>query len=149
MEIVDCPTAFVEHYEGANVEVRQTNTAALDHDRMAYFERWNGIFWNPDGPELRGRMSIVYDDPYHTASRFPVDEPGAATEPAIAPSIPDRDMERLPTASTLQSSRYQNGSAPLRTPAGNGADEAAEQPQRGLRARLARFIQPKRPRVIG
>jgi len=150
MEIVDCPTAFVEHHEGANIEVRQTNTATLDHDRKAYVERWNGIFWNPNGPELRGRISIAYDDPHRTASRFPVDKLGAATDPAIAPSITDQDLESLPTASTMPSNTgYQHGSSPVLISDDQGADGATEPPQRGLRARLARFIQPKRPRVIG
>jgi GT2 family glycosyltransferase len=150
MEIVDCSTAFVEHYEGANVEVRQTNTATLDHDRMAYFERWNGIFWNPEGPELRGRVSLAYDDPYQTASRFPVEELSPAADAVIAPSISEQDVHQLPSvAPPHAASQYQNGSATVDTSDGDVADEAAEQLQRGLRARLARLIQPKRPRVIG
>lgn len=85
-EIVDCPGAFVEHHEGANVEVRQSNQATLEHDRQAYHERWNGIFWDPDGPELRGRVTLEFEDPHQTASRFPPDEPptddpGAEREP--------------------------------------------------------------------
>ena len=75
-EVVDCPGAFVEHFEGANRDVRRTNREVLVRDRAAYRERWDGIFWDPDGPELRDRIELAYDDTHQTARRFPRDEPG-------------------------------------------------------------------------
>ena len=75
-EIVDCPGAYVEHYEGANPEVRKSNREVLVRDRAAYRERWEGVFWDPNGPELRDRMERAYDDPHRTARRFPHDGPG-------------------------------------------------------------------------
>jgi glycosyltransferase involved in cell wall biosynthesis len=76
-EIVDCPGAFVEHYEGANREVRRTNREVLVRDRAAYRERWDGIFWDAEGPELRDRIELAYEDSHQTARRFPHEEPGA------------------------------------------------------------------------
>jgi GT2 family glycosyltransferase len=73
--IVDCPGGFVEHFEGANRAVRKTNRAVLARDREAYRQRWSGIYWDPDGPELRDRVTLAYDDPHRTALRFPKDGP--------------------------------------------------------------------------
>jgi GT2 family glycosyltransferase len=75
-EVVDCPGAFVEHYEGANRAVRKSNREVLVKDRAAYRERWDGIFWDPEGEDLRDRIELAYDDPHQTASRFPREEPG-------------------------------------------------------------------------
>jgi len=74
-EVVDCPGAYVEHFEGANRAVRKSNRELLARDREAYRQRWEGIFWDPAGPELRDQLSVAYDDPHRTASRFPSDEP--------------------------------------------------------------------------
>ena len=74
-EIADCPGAFVEHFESANPAVRKTNRATLSRDREAYRRRWEGIYWDPEGPELRDRIKLPYDDPHHTASRFPSEDP--------------------------------------------------------------------------
>jgi glycosyltransferase involved in cell wall biosynthesis len=78
LEIVDCPGAFVEHFEGANRAVRKSNRALLARDREAYRRRWEGVFWDPSGPELRERVELAYDDPHRTASRFPRVGPGLA-----------------------------------------------------------------------
>jgi GT2 family glycosyltransferase len=74
-EIVDCPTAFVEHFEGVDRTARKVNRETLARDREAYRQRWEGIFWRPDGPDLRDRIEIRHDDPYQTAARFPSVEP--------------------------------------------------------------------------
>lgn len=74
-EIVDAPGAFVEHFEGANRQVRKSNREVMVKDRAAYRERWDGVFWNPSGPDLRDRVELAYDDPHHTAGRFPREDP--------------------------------------------------------------------------
>lgn len=74
--IEDCPGAFVEHFESANRAVRKSNRELLARDREAYRQRWEGVFWESEGPELRDRLGVRYDDPHHTAKRFPSDEPG-------------------------------------------------------------------------
>ena len=97
LEIVDGPGAFVEHYEGANVEVRQTNQDVMTHDREAYHARWNGIFWDPEGPELRGRITLAHDDPYQTFLRFPVESAVVIQQRA--------EIERLSTELALAHSQ--------------------------------------------
>ncbi|MCC7369967.1 MAG: glycosyltransferase [Chloroflexi bacterium] len=74
-EVVDCPGAYVEHFEGANRAVRKSNRELLARDREAYRQRWEGIFWDPEGPELRDQLTAAFDDPHRTASRFPSDAP--------------------------------------------------------------------------
>jgi len=70
-EIVDCQGAYVEHHAHATPAVRETNVnEVLDHDRKAYIERWTGIYYHPEKPDLRGRVSVRYDDPTHTADIF-------------------------------------------------------------------------------
>ena len=73
--IVDCPGAFVEHFEGANRAVRKSNREVLVRDREAYRQRWHGVYWDPDGPDRREQVTLAYDDPHRTALRFPKDEP--------------------------------------------------------------------------
>jgi glycosyltransferase involved in cell wall biosynthesis len=75
-EVVDCPGAFVEHFEGANLALRRENRETLARDREAYRQRWEGVFWDPNEPEQRDRIEISYDDPHRTARRFPLGEPG-------------------------------------------------------------------------
>jgi glycosyltransferase involved in cell wall biosynthesis len=75
-EVFDCPGAFVEHFDDANPAIRKTNRELLARDREAYRQRWKGVYWDPDGLDLRERVEVPYDDPHHTASRFPIDEPG-------------------------------------------------------------------------
>ena len=75
-EVADCPGAFVEHFEGANPGIRKSNREMLSRDREAYRQRWQGVFWYPDEPELRDRIEISYEDPHHTAQRFPGEQPG-------------------------------------------------------------------------
>jgi hypothetical protein len=72
-DVVDAPGAYVEHYEGANPEVRLSNREVMVRDRAAYRERWEGVFWNSEGPDLRDRIEVAYDDPHRTASRFPIE----------------------------------------------------------------------------
>jgi glycosyltransferase involved in cell wall biosynthesis len=74
-EIVDCPGAYVEHFEGANRAVRKSNRELLARDREAYRQRWAGVYWEPDGPELRDQLSVSFDDPHRTAARFPSNDP--------------------------------------------------------------------------
>jgi glycosyltransferase involved in cell wall biosynthesis len=74
-EIVDCPGAYVEHFEGANRALRKSNRELLARDREAYRQRWAGIYWEPDGSELRDQLPVSFDDPHRTATRFPSDDP--------------------------------------------------------------------------
>lgn len=144
-EVVDCPGAFVEHYEGANVEVRQTNLDVLNHDRLAYHERWTGIFWDPDGPELRARVTLAYDDPHRTADRFPI-EPEAPAAPETAASTttaaeiapaPAPEPVALPAPVAAVPEAPIPTSMPTPTLVGASRHNRHNQ---GLRARLARLV---------
>ncbi|NET84253.1 MAG: glycosyltransferase [Moorea sp. SIO1F2] len=69
-EIVDCPGAYVEHYYDRNEAVRQTNNAVLDHDREAYLQRWEGIYYHRYKRDLRRRVTRFYEDKTRTADQF-------------------------------------------------------------------------------
>jgi GT2 family glycosyltransferase len=87
-EIVDCPTAFVEHFEGVDRTARKVNRETLARDREAYRQRWEGIFWHADGIDLRDRVELQHDDPYRTAARFP----------SVEPTVLDRVARRARTS---------------------------------------------------
>jgi len=92
--IVDCPTAIVEHYEGANRAVRKSNREVLVRDRAAYRQRWQGIYWDPEGPDLRTRTPLGFDDPTRTASRFPTESPSLRSR-VIGRAVRVRDNLRV------------------------------------------------------
>jgi GT2 family glycosyltransferase len=69
-EIVDAPGAFVEHHGHANESVRATNNAVLEHDRRAYIERWDGIYYHRHRPDLRRKVFCDFVDPHDTARIF-------------------------------------------------------------------------------
>jgi glycosyltransferase involved in cell wall biosynthesis len=69
-EVVDCPGAYVEHYYDAHESVRQTNNAVMNRDREAYLKKWQGIYYYPDQPDLRGKIQIAYEDPHNLAERL-------------------------------------------------------------------------------
>jgi GT2 family glycosyltransferase len=66
-EIVDCPEAYVEHHAHANTAVRASNNETLNRDRIAYLERWKGIYYHPDQPERRRRVTVDFVDQDRTA----------------------------------------------------------------------------------
>ncbi len=70
-EIVDCPEAFLEHHGGANLGVRQSNDALLIRDRAAYLERWRGIYYDPEKPELPRRVTVQQVPTQALTVRFP------------------------------------------------------------------------------
>ncbi len=70
-EVLDSPESLVEHYAHANLQVRQTNEGSvLAHDRAAYLKRWQGIYYFPDQPEARKRLTLQFEDASHTAEQF-------------------------------------------------------------------------------
>lgn len=69
LEVVDCPGAYVEHFAKANPDVRETNQAALTHDRQAYVQRWRGIY-DMGPPDVHKRRFIRFEDPHRTADQF-------------------------------------------------------------------------------
>ena len=73
-EIVDCPGAYVEHYYDPNEAIRQSNNAVLEYDRQVYRRRWQHIYAYPKWPELRGKITVSYQDPENTAQKIWRDE---------------------------------------------------------------------------
>ena len=69
-EFVDCPGAYVEHYYDRNEAVRHTNNQVLNCDREAYLKRWQGIYYHRDKPDLRKKVTNLYDDPTRSAEQF-------------------------------------------------------------------------------
>jgi glycosyltransferase involved in cell wall biosynthesis len=78
-EIVGCPGAFVEHYEGANPDVRKANRSVLQRDRDAYVNRWKGVY-EIGARDVQDREYLEFDDPNRTAEQF-LDAAEAAATP--------------------------------------------------------------------
>ena len=69
-EIVDCPTAFVEHYYDPTESVRRANNAALKQDRKTYKQKWQGIFYLSKKSELKGKIYSKERIEDHTAEKY-------------------------------------------------------------------------------
>jgi len=70
-EVVDCPAAFVEHYAHANRQVREGNLSGERTDWNAYLDKWTGIFYHSDNPEIGKWITCSYQDLYRTSQYFP------------------------------------------------------------------------------
>jgi glycosyltransferase involved in cell wall biosynthesis len=68
-EIVNCPSSFVEHYYDPSESVRLSNNTLLKQDRKAYKKRWQGIYYFPDGPNLKGKIYSEEKDNCLTAEK--------------------------------------------------------------------------------
>jgi len=71
-EVVDCPAAFVEHFTHSNEKVRASNLSGERSDWKAYLDRWRGIFYDDDRPDIGSWITKPHKDLHRTASRFPV-----------------------------------------------------------------------------
>jgi GT2 family glycosyltransferase len=67
-QIIDVPTAFIEHYSHANTEVRASNLEKQQQDWKTYQARWSGIFENKD--ERKDWIELEYKDANETWKRF-------------------------------------------------------------------------------
>jgi GT2 family glycosyltransferase len=70
-EVVDCPDAYVEHFEHANAQVRQSNYEREAADWKALLERWPDL---ADGAVRSDALPWIvrdYHDATNTAARFP------------------------------------------------------------------------------
>lgn len=65
--VEDCPTAYVEHFTHANLEVRASNLQQQQADWAAYVARWEPAL----GPERGGWVTRRHTDALATARRFP------------------------------------------------------------------------------
>jgi len=71
-EVVDCPAAFVEHYTHANQKVRESNLMGERTDWGAYLNKWQGVFYHADNPEIGTWITKSYEDSHQTSRLFPV-----------------------------------------------------------------------------
>jgi GT2 family glycosyltransferase len=70
-EVVDCPGAFVEHFQHANSKVRRENLQNQESDWSTYLHRWKGIFYDPEKNNTGGWRYYEHKDPYITVKKFP------------------------------------------------------------------------------
>lgn len=59
--------ALVEHYFDAAEGIRRSNNLSLEQDRAAYLKRWQGIYYDPDKADPRGRLYLDFADQRRTA----------------------------------------------------------------------------------
>jgi glycosyltransferase involved in cell wall biosynthesis len=64
--VVDCKTAFVEHFGGL-----RNGIINIESDWETYLKRWEGIFYNRLQNNSGDRVIQLYDDPYMTFKAFP------------------------------------------------------------------------------
>ncbi|MFA6226281.1 MAG: glycosyltransferase [Methanoregula sp.] len=70
--IIASPDSYIEHYSHANVFVRRTNAATMNHDWKCFYQRWNIPL--SLGPEIHkdiwNRQVKAYADPHATLEKF-------------------------------------------------------------------------------
>lgn len=72
-EIVDCPTAFVEHFLLPEEELRIANNETLERDRQQLIARWHDIYVDRDFPDFYhspARLEISHVDVHNTVAAF-------------------------------------------------------------------------------
>jgi GT2 family glycosyltransferase len=72
-EVVDCPTAFVEHLVLPSEKLRAENNQTMARDRAALIERWKGRFVHPEFPFLfksPAKKTIEFKDESGAAQVF-------------------------------------------------------------------------------
>lgn len=70
-EVVDCPTAFVEHFRHTNRKVRRQNLQDEEADRAAYLDRWAERVDGSDSAYLGRWIYSHHNDPHRTVMNFP------------------------------------------------------------------------------
>ena len=86
-EVVDCPAAFVEHFTQTNQKVRESNLVGERSDWNAYIDKWQGIFYHADEPEIGTWVTMAHEDPNQTARWFPVAGTSAGLFTALLDSL--------------------------------------------------------------
>jgi len=89
-EVVDCPSAFVEHFTHTNEKVRASNLSGERSDWSAYIDKWEGIFYHHDKPEIGAWVTKSHEDLHRTARNFPVSGKWAASFTAWVNSLKGR-----------------------------------------------------------
>ena len=100
-EVVDCPSAFVEHFTHTNEKVRASNLSGERSDWNAYLGRWRGIFYHDDKPEIGTWVMKPHEDLHRTASHFPVSQNRIASSKAWLNSLKRRILGSIKGHATL------------------------------------------------
>lgn len=64
------PDSFIEHYSHANIVVRKSNTVAAENDWESFLNKWEGIFYFTDYPDIGGCLEQKYLDAANTGKIF-------------------------------------------------------------------------------
>jgi glycosyltransferase involved in cell wall biosynthesis len=83
-----CEDALLEHFEEADIGLRQGNLASLEADRQNYTTRWTGIYFDPSNPILGG---WIYLDGVRTRNAdhlFPSIVPTGGSAPRSKQKVP-------------------------------------------------------------
>ena len=70
-EVIDCQTAFVEHYEDPRAILRTTGSTTMEQDHDALIEKWKPV--DPafgDAAVNTTSLKTVYADPHYVGERF-------------------------------------------------------------------------------
>jgi glycosyltransferase involved in cell wall biosynthesis len=70
-EVIDCPTAFVEHFSHLDRSIRRENVLQQNRDWETYQQRWESIFSEAEKENHEDWIYIGFDDPDKTAGHFP------------------------------------------------------------------------------
>ncbi|MFZ2620957.1 MAG: NUDIX domain-containing protein [Minisyncoccia bacterium] len=68
--IIDCKTAFVEHFHFATMNVRQKNSNEKGVHKRAYMKNWTDIFYNENIDNQSGKIFLNFNDSHKTANLF-------------------------------------------------------------------------------
>jgi glycosyltransferase involved in cell wall biosynthesis len=69
-EVVDCKEAFVEHYGHVSLTTRRSNYEDQEHDKRAYLNAWQGIYYDPKTEYVGEWVHLPFEDISNTAGGF-------------------------------------------------------------------------------
>ena len=68
-EVAGCESALVEHFESADIAIRQDNLATVQVDWQRYTAKWSGIYFDPEKP-YAGQWITLIGVPGRDAARL-------------------------------------------------------------------------------
>ncbi len=68
--IIDCKTAFVEHFHFATMSIRQKNSDKKEIHKKTYMDSWKNIYYDEDIDNQSGKIFLNYSDPNQTSKYF-------------------------------------------------------------------------------
>jgi ADP-ribose pyrophosphatase YjhB (NUDIX family)/GT2 family glycosyltransferase len=68
--IIDCKTAFVEHFHFATMSIRQKNSQNKEIHKRVYLDSWKDTYYDEDIDNQSGKIFLNYFDPHDTLRYF-------------------------------------------------------------------------------